>query len=563
MVQRLLGINPTTEGTGTHDPSAVLFENGDLVFGAEEERFDRQKHSRRTFPSQAIKACLDYSDATLSEVDKILIGWKPKSKAKHDAKLNFRQPTYREKGYRLIESIKNYISSKNRIELKLSKIGTPVPPIETCNHHRCHAATAFAPSGFDEAIIVSIDGRGEAESTVVWEADNSGFTRIRTYEFPNSLGAFYGTITSYLGYRYNNGEGKIMGLAPYGRYDQKIEDKLLQLVSPGIDYDVAELNYHTGQAISKLESLFDRPKRSRGGEFSDWEKNLACTCQQLLEETVVEIIETYCREYDMNKVGLAGGVALNCKMNKRVMESDVVDELFVQPISHDAGCAIGAGILETGLTEFDKMSTVYWGPKYTTSEIKEKLDQFKLTYYEPDNLEQLVAERLASGELVGWFQGRLEMGPRALGNRSILADSTSPDSRDRLNRFVKHREEWRPFAPSLLEEAADEYLLNGESAPYMIKTFDVKEGKKDKIPAVLHKGDKTTRPQTVNKNQNPRYHQLIQEFESLTGVPVILNTSFNDHGEPIVNKPKEAIKDFFAMGLDLLVLEDIVIEKPT
>jgi carbamoyltransferase len=325
---------------------------------------------------------------------------------------------------------------------------------------------------------------------------------------------------------------------------------------------VSALNFHTGEAIGKLESLFDRPRRASTDGFTDWEKDFAHVAQALLEETVVEIGREYCHESGIGSVGLAGGVALNCKMNKRIMELEAVDELFVQPVAHDAGSAIGAGLLASESARGEGMNSVYWGPAYSTEETRETLDDLKLDYSRPENLERDIAERLADGELVGWLQGRLEVGPRALGNRSILADSRTIDSRDRVNEFVKHREEWRPFAPSMLEEAAEDYLVDAEAAPYMIKTFDVKEEKRAEIPAVLHPADDTTRPQTVCAEQNPRYHALLQEFDQITGVPVILNTSFNDSGEPIVNTPVEAIKDFYSMGLDTLVIENLVLEKP-
>lgn len=561
MVQRVLGINPTTAGTGSHDPAAVIFEDSQIVFGAEEERFNRRKHAPNTFPEQAIDACLESCDLALSELDKVAISWEPKTKAKYDARLALSHAKVQKKGYQFLTSVRDYKISQNTIKQRLSELGEPVPPVETHNHHYCHAASAFSLSSFDDALVVTVDGRGEKDATVVWRANQNGLERVKTYEFPNSLGGFYGTITTYLGYRLNNGEGKIMGLAPYGEYNEEIADKLLELVEPGVEYDVSALNYHTGESVPKLEALFGKPKKSEGGDFSAWEKDLAHIAQWFIEETVGDIVDSYCRKLGIDTVCLAGGVALNCKMNKRVMELDSVDEIFVQPVAQDAGSALGAGIIEAGPNSFDAMSTVYWGPSYSTSEIKETLRGYKINYTEPDQLEAEIARRLADGELVGWFQDRLEMGPRALGNRSILADPRSTDSLDKINKFVKHREQWRPFAPSLLESAAEEYLIDAQPAPYMIKTFDVYDEKKDEISAVLHPADDTTRPQTVSEAQNPRYHRLLSEFEHITGVPVLLNTSFNDSGEPIVNTPTEAIKDFYGMGLDTLVLGDLMVEK--
>lgn len=561
MSNHTLAINPTTEGTGTHESCAAIFRDGELVFGVEEERFTRQKHGFRTFPEQSIRACLDFCEIDLQDVNNVVVSWVPAEMATHNLKLTTKWPTVPRMVYHALEAVKNYQTGRSTIENKLADIGTPVPPIETRNHHRCHAASAFYPSGFEEALVLTLDGRGETESTVIWRGDKQGLERIRTYPYPNSLGAFYGVITVYLGYRENNGEGKVMGLAPYGSPNREIERKFRQVIETGVDYDVTALNHAGEQALQNLESLFDRPRKSDRGEFSEWEKDFAYVAQKLLEETLVDIVETYCRRENLNQVSLAGGVALNCKMNKQIMELDVVDEIFIQPVANDAGTAIGAGLLETAPQQTEKMHTVYWGPEYTTEEIEQTLRECKLDYTIPEHLERQVAERLADGELIGWYRGRLEMGPRALGNRSILADPRTVESRDRVNRFVKHREEWRPFAPSLLEEAADEYLANAEPAPYMIKTFEVKEGKEKEIPAVLHPGDDTTRPQTVREDQNPRYYELLREFERITGVPVLLNTSFNDHGEPIINTPSEAIKDFFGMGLDTLVLGEFVIEK--
>lgn len=313
--------------------------------------------------------------------------------------------------------------------------------------------------------------------------------------------------------------------------------------------------------MRRLEELFDRDRTETPGEFTQWEKDLAYTAQKLLEETVVDIVETYMDSTDTQNIALAGGVALNCKMNKRLRDSDAIGDVFIQPAAHDAGLPMGAGMLERPPTEVSDLETVYYGPEYETDEIKGLLETNKIAYSEPNSVERYLAERLADGALVGWFNGRLELGPRALGNRSILADPRSVDSRDKVNRFVKHREEWRPFAPSMLEAAADEYLVDGKPAPFMITTFDVEPDKREEIPAVLHPADDTTRPQTVNRDQNPRYHRLISEFADITGVPVVLNTSFNDHAEPIVTTPTEALKDFFGMGLDVLALQDVIVEK--
>lgn len=565
----VLAIHPAIKTFGSHDPSAALFRAGELVFAIEEERLTRRKHAVNTFPQQSIEACLKHGELELADLDKVVIPWRQRLYSR--AFLGTLRQAAGTRGslnsklYRVGQATKSTVVASqfsiSLIEERLKDIGTPIPRIETIAHHRCHAASALHPAPFDEGLVLTLDGRGEYDSTVVWHADGDDLERIRTYRHPNSLGLFFGAVTKFLGYRPHNGEGKVMGLAPYGSGNENIEAQFREVVTTGVDYDFTAITRGGFEGgVKRMESLFGRPRHDDESEFNQWERDFAYVAQSLLEETVLDIVDQYCREFDTGNVGLAGGVALNCKMNRRVMEHELVEELFVQPVANDAGTVLGAGSLASGADSFE-MRTVYWGPEYTTGEGRKLLEQNKIDYTEPENLERDVAQRLADGEIVGWFQGRLELGPRALGNRSILADPRTEQSRDRVNRYVKHREEWRPFAPSILEEAAEDYLLHSEQSPYMIKTFQVDPSKRDEIRAVLHPGDDTTRPQTVREEQNPRYYRLIREFKEITGVPVVLNTSLNDHGEPIVNMPNEAIKDFFGMGLDVLVIEDLLVEK--
>lgn len=565
-----LACKPAIGLYGQHDPSAVLFENGTPIFGIEEERLTRDKHAVDTFPEKAIRACLEYRDLDLADLERILLPYDPQLRSRirrHYFVDAVTAPGIARKVSALEQTVVDEFRSQflptREVESHLESIGTPVPPVECRPHHRCHAASAFHPSGFDDALVLTIDAKGEYDSTAIWRGTEDGLSRIRTYEHPNSLGLFFAIVTEYLGYRMFNGEGKVMGLAPYGNRRSEIERTLRDHIDTGVDYDVTALTkrWGTGYGVEQLEEAFDRPSKDQPGEFDQWEKDLAHTAQKLLEETVREIVEAYLGATQSNNVALAGGVALNCKLNKRVRELDAVDDTFVQPVAHDAGLALGAGWLDQRPVDVDSQSTVYFGPEYETDEIESLLQTNKIEYGKPDDVERYVAERLADGALVGWFQGRLEMGPRALGGRSILADPRTAESRDRVNKYVKHREEWRPFAPSMLESAAPDYLVDGQRAPFMIDTFDVREEKLDELEAVIHPADGSTRPQTVNREQHPRYHRLISEFESITDVPVVLNTSFNDHGEPIVNTPTEAIKDFYGMGLDVLVLEDCVVEK--
>lgn len=346
-------------------------------------------------------------------------------------------------------------------------------------------------------------------------------------------------MTEFLGYRANNGEGKVMGLAPYGSLNESIISTMFDYIQTGADYNVKNLTQGDIESrVSRLEEIFNKGRKNEPTNFTDWHQDLAFVTQKITEDIVKDIIEKYINKTKMTNVCLAGGVALNCKMNKEVMQHPDVSDVFIQPVANDAGLAIGAGMLEYSPQEISPMETVYYGPEYDNSEIKSILDEAKIDYHNPDSLPETVAREIADGKLVGWYQGRMEMGPRALGNRSILADPRSKESRDRVNKYVKHRETWRPFAPSMLEKAADEYLTNEKKSPYMIKTFDTNDEKRDDISAAIHPGDGTTRPQTVTKRQNPRYHELLTEFEEITGVPVLVNTSFNDHGEPIVNTQK-------------------------
>jgi len=573
MTEYVLSFKPALPGFGRHDPSAAIFRDGQLVFGVEEERFTREKHAVSTFPEQAIRACLDYCGIDLPALAKIVLPYDPRLGTRM-FRYQLREslagddplPLRLREAERTVEKhvARRFFTRTitGQVVDRLAKIDSPVPPVETQEHHKCHAASAYYPSGQDRSVVVTVDGKGEYDSTAVWQGTKNGVSRVRTWEVPNSLGFFFAVVTEYLGYHAYNGEGKVMGLAPYGKPNRDIESTLREHVTAGVDYDVTAITqYGIEPGVEKLEEMFDRPRNRTRGEFDQWEKDLAFAAQSFVEETVVGIVEHYVDKLGTGAVCLAGGVALNCKMNKRVQESEAVEDLFIQPIAHDGGLALGGGMLETTPTETPVMERVYWGPEYGRTDIEAVLEETKTDYTEPDNLERAVAERIADGELVGWYQGRLEMGPRALGNRSILADPRTTASRDRVNEYVKHREGWRPFAPSMLEEAIDDYLVNATPSPFMIKTFEVEPEKQDEIPAVLHPADGTTRPQTVTESQNERYYTLIKEFENVTGVPAVLNTSFNDHAEPIVSTPRETLKDFYGMGLDVLVLGDYLVGK--
>jgi carbamoyltransferase len=558
-----------------HDPSAALFADGEPVFAIEEERLIREKHAADHAPVRAVEACLDHTNVDVAHLDRVVATVDPsltrrRLRAMFDHELAGNR-SLRGRCYgltkRLASMAEVHLTQQKRVRRIVRRAGDGVEPPTLLNrgHHRCHAASAFHPTEFEEAVVVTADGRGEYDATVVWHGTPGGLERVRTHEYPNSLGSFYAVVTNFLGFRPNNGEGKVMGLAPYGGPNEAIESGLRSFIDTGLDHDTTDLTTGPdGAGVARLEERFGRSRHDPDEPFDEWERDFAYVAQSLLEETLVELVEGYCRRLGLDTVGLAGGVALNCKANKRIRESELVDSLFVQPVAHDAGLVLGAGYLDADPGDVAPWTgdSVYLGPEYDTDEVVAMVEANKLAYHRPDDLERTVAKALADGQLVGWFQGRTEMGPRALGNRSILADPRSVTSRDAVNEWVKHRESWRPFAPSILAEAADDYLVDATDAPYMIQAFDIRDGHADSLAAVRHEGDDTTRPQTVTAEANPRYHRLIAEFADITGVPAVLNTSFNDHGEPIVNAPIEAVTGFYRMGLDLLAIEDVLLRKP-
>lgn len=566
MPRHRLAFKPATHGFGSHDPSAALFADETVRFGVEEERLTRDKHATGTFPHRAIDACLDHAGLSLADVDEVVLPYEPDRwvdtrliEASYKRGVATREDVD-ELSYLLgvvDDTISTWRDAVDRVRADLADAhGEPVPELLTRPHHRCHAASAFHFSSFEEATVLTVDGSGETDSTVVWHGTPTGLERVTTYDYPNSLGQFFGTITEFLGFRYGNGEGKVMGLAPYGEADPEIRDRFDAAFTRGASYDVTELTeLGVPVGIQKLTAWFDREPTESTASFDQWEKNLAHETQSFLEATVLDIVETHCDRLDCRNVCLAGGVVLNCKMNGRIERSPAVDETFVQPVAHDGGLALGAGVVDSPPSAVEPMETVYLGPEFPPEAVRTHLEREGVPFERPADPVGRVAERLADGDLIGWFQGRTELGPRALGNRSILADPRHTDARDRVNAQVKHREEWRPFAPSMTAAAADRYLVGADRAPFMIRAFDTTERAEADIPAVLHPADASTRPQVVTPDSNPVYHDLLTAFGDHTGVPVLLNTSFNDRGEPIVNTPAEALADLRTLGLDAVVFD--------
>ncbi len=581
----ILGLKPA--GTLTipdvHDPSAILCKNGKIVAGVEEERLNRIKHATDCFPIRSIKYCLNSENIKLSDIEKIIIPDDPVL-FKKDAyalwnlsRIGYKR--YIKKNYRqqcgTLNPVSYYVLNEKIIRKRIllflkSHFGDiKYPKIEFMGHHLSHAASCFYPSNFDDAAIISIDGVGDFDSTVIWEYKNEDFVRKYTRKLDNSLGYFYGAFTVFLGFRFCNGESKVMGLAPYGEKDEDIFNVFKEIIKTDEKgYDVSEISipmiFGTEVAVKRIEDLFGIKRRLSNEPFTKEHKNLAYALQFYLEKIACNLVKQAINLSGKNNLCLSGGVTLNCKMNKKIMELDEVRGLFVQPVAHDAGLALGAALHASKKLGFNvkfKMKHNYYGPSFNSSIIKDTLEERKIKYSKITSLKE-IAQAIADGYFVGWFQGKMEMGPRALGNRSILCDPRRNDLKDKLNEFVKHREKWRPYAPSILEEYVEEYIENYKvSAPFMIKTFNVKEKHKKEVEAVLHPMDKTTRPHVVKKEVNPLYHKLIDEFRKITDIPLVLNTSFNDHGEPIVCTPHDAIEVFYSTGLDFLVMDDFLVRK--
>ncbi|HLF79379.1 MAG TPA: carbamoyltransferase C-terminal domain-containing protein [Dehalococcoidia bacterium] len=556
----VLGIN-----SYLHDSSAALFRDGKLVFAAEEERLSRIKKDAR-FPQLAIKAALSDAGISFEQLDGVAFGWNKAAVTPihtlRSSLTNKLPISAAYVGYSLLTIGREIYHGNGRRSLDRAFGRHANVPVLFINHHASHAWSSYALSGMEEALVIVMDGRGARESTTLYHARGEELKLVKKFDYPNSLGSFYEGFTDLLGFERQNDEWKVMGLAAYGEPTYDLSD-MLRVTEHGYDLDAHLICGNTWGDISRLTQRFG-PRRNPEVFISQDDMNLAASVQKAVEEAIFSVVREGIRLTGCTNVCLAGGVAMNSKANGRLLSSGLVKDLFVQPAATDDGAAIGAAIAahkELGhpVPRY-RLNDLYVGPEFSNSEIADTIGTFKLPGIQVQNVETVVAGLLAQGNIVGWFQGAMEFGPRALGNRSILADARRPDMKDRVNECVKFREGWRPFAPSCLEEAASEYFEGCTEAPYMILTFDVVEDKRAVIPAVTH-ADNTARVQTVSQSANPRYHRLIKEFASVTGVPVIMNTSFNLRGEPIVCTPKDAVRTFYSSGLDFLVMGDYIVAK--
>jgi len=555
-----LGINYSQ----MHDSSACIARDGEVVFAVAEERLSRAKHDAR-FPALAIRACLDFAGVKPEDIDSICQGWSPpRTLFLHDLHCyaTYKQPV---DSHALLNSTRYFVSmwhqrgGENRFR---QLFGTSKARFRFVDHHLAHAISAYAFSGFDDAAVLVLDGRGSWEATSLWRGHDGRLSHVWTIPWPNSLGLFYAQFTQYLGFEPYSDEWKVMGLAPYGEPGLNLRDFIVPDDSP---YHVATrlLMGNDSRPCAAIEARLG-PKRLPESDIEARHKNLAFAVQDACEQAMMTLARAAVEKTGCRNLCLAGGVALNSKANGKILASSKVDHLFIQPAAGDDGACLGAALapcLERGgRLPVRAMRHAYLGPEICGNEIEKTLATYKLHATRVADPAATAAEMLANGKILGWFQGRMEFGPRALGNRSILADPRDPEMNAKVNNAVKFREWWRPFAPSLLAEAAGEYLESATDSPFMIVTAQVRPEKRDVIPSVTHV-DGSARPQTVERDVNPLYWRLIHEFGERTGVPVVMNTSFNLRGEPIVCTPTDAVRTFFSSGMDALVIGDFVVEK--
>jgi carbamoyltransferase len=545
----VLGIS----GAVSHDPSAALYIDGKLIAAAEEERFIRDKHAKGRFPYEATRFCLEFAGIRPQEVDVVAFPYAPiplTSGARwHYAKRHWYAPD------RALTALFNGNRRYRRNMAQLNKlisdmnIGGGTARIEAVEHHLAHASSAYHLSGFQEkTAILGIDGKGEYATTFFGYGENGRIHKIKEFYDPDSLGGLYGAMTEYLGFEMLDGEFKV-------------NTRLVNLVGTRRYKDSQGKGYYFSPAL--IDWL--GPKRE-GDEIDDPYIDYAASVQKLLEDVSLGLIDHYLGDIlkETGKIAFAGGVALNVKLNQRIISRPDVKELFVQPAASDAGTAIGAASYvanELG-DKVQPMEHAYLGPCYTTEQCIAACEQHeaKPKWERIGDVPQRAAQLLADGNPLAWFQGRMEFGPRALGNRSIIGAPNVPGIADRINEQIKYRERWRPFCPSMLDRVAPQMLKTDHPAPYMTFTFDVAEGWKERVPEVVHE-DGTARAQVVTKEVNPRYYELIEAVERHTGNGVILNTSLNRRGEPMVCSPTDALNMFFGSDLEYLIMEDVLVTK--
>jgi carbamoyltransferase len=580
-----------------HDSAAALVRGGTPFAAAQEERFTRRRHDSG-FPARAVEYCLREAGATLGDVSAIAYYEDPALKFRRVLATYLGAVPHGHESFR--ESLPPWLSWKLRTarrvrrELERLDLGR-VPEIVIRRHHESHAASAFFPSPYESAAVLCVDGVGEWATTTLWHGRGTELTPLAELRFPHSLGLLYSAFTYFCGFKVDSGEYKLMGLAPYGkpRYADVIRRELIDLKPDGsFRLDMRYFEYLRGRTMTgpAFERLFAGPRRSPESPLTEREFDLAASVQQVTEEVMVRLARSARELTGESRLCLAGGVALNCVANGKIADAGIFDELWIQPAAGDAGGALGAALavaLERGAsrdhlgTGGDAMSGSLLGPRYTDAEIGTYLDGVGAPYQrlEPGDLAATVAGKLAGGAIVGWHQGRMEFGPRALGARSIVGDARNPAMQSAMNLKTKFRESFRPFAPAVLAEDAKDYFELNQASPYMLLVagiapaqrlavetdgdltgLDLLNVRRSTILAVTHV-DHSARVQTVDSSSEPGYRRLLTEFKAQTGCPVLVNTSFNVRGEPIVNTPQEAYTCFMRTNIDFLVLGNHLLDK--
>ena len=582
-----------------HDSAAAIIVDGKILAAAQEERFTRKKHDS-SYPFHAVDFVLKFAKLKLSEIDHVVFYEKPFLKFERllETYVAFAPRGFRQFTKSMPSWLREKLFQKNMLMKLLNehdKNFLDEKKIFFSEHHLSHAASAFYPSPFNEAIVLTADGVGEWATTTVAIGKANDLSIKKEIHFPHSLGLLYSAFTYYTGFKVNSGEYKLMGLAPYGepKYTDLIKDYLIDIKEDG-SFKLSQeyFDYATGLKMTnnKFNKLFGQnPRDPKSEKLTQFHMDVASSIQSVTEEVMIKLATSLRKEYNIKNLCLAGGVALNCVANGKILERKIFDNIWIQPAAGDAGGSLGAALalwyLEFKKDRFstkDEMQGSYLGPDYSQHEIENELKKIEANFKILDNNEitEKTSESLKNGDAVGWFQGRMEFGPRALGARSILGDPRSPIMQKNLNLKVKYRESFRPFAPSVLREDVDQWFkLRGDS-PYMLIVAEVLEDKKismsdeekklfgieklnvkrSDIPAVTHV-DYSARIQTVHKNTNSKYYDLIKRFKEKTGCPVLINTSFNVRGEPIVNTPTDAFNCFMATEMDKLVIGNCFLEK--
>lgn len=575
-----------------HDSAACLLRDGEIIAAAQEERFTRKKHDAR-FPSRAVEYVLREGEISIRDIDYIVYYDKPF--------LTFERilETYlahAPAGFlSFVKSMPLWLRKKLNIPKEIRKHTGYAGKILFASHHESHAASAFFPSPFDEAAIICFDGVGEWATTSIWTGKGDTIAPLKEIHFPHSIGLLYSAFTYFTGFKVNSGEYKLMGLAPYGepKYVDPIYNELIDVREDGsFHMNMGYFNYCRGLTMTnrRFNRLFGGPPRKPESEITQREMDIAASIQRVTEEIMMRIAQNAYQETGMKNLCLAGGVALNCVGNGRIHREGPFSKLWIQPASGDAGGAIGAAYVclhrflkkgEIPGKTMDRQHGSYLGPSFTEGEIERNLRQVGASYtrVEESDLYGVVAERIERGDVIGWFSGRMEFGPRALGNRSIIGDPRNPDMQKRMNLKIKFRESFRPFAPAVLIEEVSDWFDMTEESPYMLLVAPLRKERttpgdemrgrsgldmlyavRSEIPAVTHV-DYSARIQTVHKETNPRFYALLKAFFQRTGCPVLINTSFNVRGEPIVCTPEDAYRCFMRTEMDMLVMENFILYK--